>query len=315
MPARGPVRGGSRTGGTRARRPRDDQAETANATPITIRDVIEGVSLVIAPASLLTALAFWFGWTLTNSRSAYFGIDHSMLGYSTTDYLLRSADAAFVPLAVLLLVLLVAVAGHRLIKQCLGTSGRPVRWSRIAGSALAVGLAMLGLGVWGLFRPIPFATHYLLPPLILGSATAITAYAVWLLHAVLSPGPVTVWDRLFGIFAGMLTLLSLFWAASLYAAALGRGRAEVLASGLDRRPGVTILSRDDLSISGPGVVAEQVNKPQSIYHFRYSGLRLLIQSGGRLFLLPAGWTRGEGAVIVLEPAEGIRLELTPGGAR
>lgn len=46
----------------------------------------------------MSALAYYFGWVLTNSRASYFGIDASALDFSTQDYLLRSADALFVPL-------------------------------------------------------------------------------------------------------------------------------------------------------------------------------------------------------------------------
>ena len=50
---------------------------TDSDSPVTVRGVLEKVSLVAAPPTLVIALAFWFGWTLTNARSAYFGIDIS----------------------------------------------------------------------------------------------------------------------------------------------------------------------------------------------------------------------------------------------
>ena len=64
-----------------------------------VRGALELFGLVIAPTTIITALAFYFGWTLTNARASYFGIDASALGFSTQDYLLRSADALFVPRA------------------------------------------------------------------------------------------------------------------------------------------------------------------------------------------------------------------------
>jgi hypothetical protein len=61
------------------------------------RGVLEAIGLVVAPTTLLTAVALYFGVKLTASRADYFGIDQSTLGFSTRDYLLRSTDAVFVP--------------------------------------------------------------------------------------------------------------------------------------------------------------------------------------------------------------------------
>ena len=80
-----------------AREPAAGPAASDGALP-NPRRALELIGLVVAPTTLVTALAFYFGWVLTNSRASYFGIDASALGYSTQDYLLRSADALFVPL-------------------------------------------------------------------------------------------------------------------------------------------------------------------------------------------------------------------------
>ena len=98
--------------GTRAQS--EPQAATAPATVASpspspspsARSALELAGLVVAPTTLVTALAFYFGWVLTNSRASYFGIDASALGFSTQDYLLRSADALFVPLGTALVLAL-----------------------------------------------------------------------------------------------------------------------------------------------------------------------------------------------------------------
>src|ERR687891_602309 len=43
--------------------------------PERLRSVLETIALVIAPASLISALAFYFGWVFTGSRARYFGLD------------------------------------------------------------------------------------------------------------------------------------------------------------------------------------------------------------------------------------------------
>lgn len=46
----------------------------------------------------------------------------------------------------------------------------------------------------------------------------------------------------------------------------------------------------------------------SEYAFRYEGLRLLIRSNGRFFLLPTGWSTSGGVTIALRDREGLRVE-------
>lgn len=78
---------------------RSGSAEHASDVSIpSARGVFELVGRVVAPSTLLVALAFYFGWVLTNSRASYFGIAASALGFSTQDYLLRGVDALFVPM-------------------------------------------------------------------------------------------------------------------------------------------------------------------------------------------------------------------------
>ena len=48
------------------------------------------------------------------------------------------------------------------------------------------------------------------------------------------------------------------------------------------------------------------------YRYRYSGLRLLIRSGGKYFLLPGNWTRDAGTVIVLGDRPDYRFEFGSG---
>jgi hypothetical protein len=111
-----------------------------------------------------------------------------------------------------------------------------------------------------------------------------------------------------------LIFLSLFWTTKELAQALGRGQAQVLEANLATRPGVVVLSERRLGLDGPGV-DEQVLSGEAAYSFLYSGLRLLVHSGDQFFLLPAGWTHGEGNAIVLGDTQGVRIEFTPGGRR
>jgi hypothetical protein len=283
-----------------------------------MRSFLEMLSLVIAPSTLIIALAYWFGWTLTNARSTYFGIDSSELGYSTVDYLLRSADAAFVPIAVVLLVILAAIIFHGAVRSSLA-AGRRLRVIRrgAAGCAIA-GSVLTFFGVWAMFKPLPVVTNYLVPPVILGLGPVLASYSAWTLRHVKAPADKRVgdvmpaWERVGYLTAALLALLGTFWASSLYAAALGVGRAEVLAADLSSQPAVTIYSVKDLSIDAAGVTVTEIAGSTTAYRFRYSGFRLLVYSAGNYFLVNSEWSRQRGVTIVLADTPDIRIEFTPG---
>jgi hypothetical protein len=114
---------------------------------------------------------------------------------------------------------------------------------------------------------------------------------------------------LFGV-AVLLVMMNFFWGATMYAAALGTGRSESLL--ITNRPSVTIFSKQSLGLSG-SVRKDPVEDPDSLYKYRYTQLRLLIQSNDKYFLVTEGWTPLEGSTIVLDDSPDIRLELSPGG--
>ena len=301
--------------------PQMDGSSADRASPTAVRGFLEKLSLVITPSTLVIALAYWFGWKLTNARSTYFGIDSSTLGFSTTDYLLRSADATFVPIAIVLLVVLMAFMLHGSVQQTI-TANRGVNAVKRGAIGAAIAGAVLTIfGVWAMFRSLPVATNYLVPPVILGLGPALTAYSVWTLrHGKASAdekgnAAVPAWERSGYIIAAMLALLGIFWTASLYAAALGRGRAEILAENLAGQPAVTIFSIKSLGIDAAGVTVSEIANAASAYRFRYSGLRLLIHSANKYFMVNSGWSREHGVVIVLDDTPDIRLEFAPRGVK
>jgi hypothetical protein len=266
-----------------------------------MRGALELIGLLVAPTTLLTALAYYFGWTFTNARASYFGIDPSTLGFSTQDYILRSADALFVPFAFLVLAALAAVAIHSLVRS--GLRQLPYHGAILQASWAcgAVGSVLLTLGIVAMFRPLPFPTYYLFAPVSPGLGALLLAYAVYLRWGWLPPVAV-------GLVLS-LGVLSGFWATSKYADALGRGRAKRLAGSLSIRPSVVVYSKQRLQL---GVREMRLDRRDSAYAFRYTGLRLLVRSGGKYFLLPDGWSRQRGVAIVLSDTDELRVEFGPG---
>jgi hypothetical protein len=92
------------------RRPASDAAP--EPAGVDTAKVVEYVGLIAAPATLVSALVYWLGFELVDARSAYFGIGTGVLGYSTTDYLVRGAEAGVVPLFVLFTAALVVIFLH-----------------------------------------------------------------------------------------------------------------------------------------------------------------------------------------------------------
>ena len=114
------------------------------------------------------------------------------------------------------------------------------------------------------------------------------------------------------VLVGAFITLSLFWALGDWADAAGRGRAIDLAQHLtEQQPGVVVYSKERLQIQAPGVRMDDLADADSAYHFRYSGLTLLIYSGGKYFLVPSGWTPSNGVTIILPDGNGRRVEFTP----
>lgn len=286
-----------------------------------VRGALELVALVAAPTTILAAFAFFFGWTFTNARTSYFGIDPSTLGFSTQDYLLRSTDALFVPLGTMLVLGLLAVGLHAVAKAALTDPRRQPAVRRTAHGALVAGAVLFAIGVVAVFEPLPFSSRSLVPPVSLGVGVALLAYGLHVLRPLDAPQPKRASGALLArplspsLAATLVTLLvglSGFWAASRYAESLGISRAKRLAATIDSRPRVEVFAPRRLHIAARGVIEHRLSGADSAYRYSYSGLRLLVRSGGRYFLLPEGWSRRKGAAIVLSDTPALRFEFGAG---
>lgn len=283
--------------------------------PSTSRTVLEWIGVLLPFTTVLTALAFWFGWTFTNSRSRYLGVDASVFEFSPTDFILRSADAIIVPIILVCLVGLVWLAVFAGVSILLerGLWTRAVRIGALV--ALVAGVIGLGISVWMMFVSLPPGAHYLTAPIVLGlsAASAITGISV-LRRAYAEIGTTRggrMGARGAAVLASLLLVSSLFWASTLYADALGRGRGMDLERQLTRLPSATVYSAQPLGLDEPAVETT-TSGSEARYPFRYTGLRLMLRSADTYFLLPDGWKHGEGAVIVLHDGPELRFEFTAG---
>jgi hypothetical protein len=154
-----------------------------------------------------------------------------------------------------------------------------------------------------------------LPPLLLGTGPLVAAYAMWLLRRLHTPErvPAAVPLRIAVVAVVALVLSSPFWGMSLYADALGRGRAQLLGDNLRAQPRVTLCSERSLGINPSIAAGDRLSDEDARYSHRYFGLRLLVRSNDKYFPLPENWTPSTGTVLVIPDGPEIRLELSPGG--
>jgi hypothetical protein len=271
---------------------------------------------VVAPTTLLVALAYYFGWRREVAFAGYFGIDPALLELSTDQYVLRSVDALFAPVVALLLVAFCALAIHVLL-------GDRIESDYAAPVVLVVGLAALAIGLALAVGHSVSSRAIYVQALGLGVGAALIVYA--LAHWRRFQTTTSSLTALSFVAAGVV-IISLFWATAEYADDRGLQTARRLARNIDASPQAMVYSKVDLGIDplGPGSGATRncqaiqlTQKRKSAYRYRYLGFRLLAHSAGKYFVTPTHgrgdpWDPADSAVFVLPDDNTIRVEFLRG---
>lgn len=292
----------------------------ADRTPEHLGSLLRRVGSVVAPTTLLTSLLYYFGFAHSAAFLRYFGLDISLLGLSTQDYMMQSVDALFVPLVVSFTVGLVTIWGHARLATRWREAPDAHRRLRLAARVLALaGTVLFAIGVSGIFIVDPPASYGLEFPLSCGSGTLLLAYASRLQARSATSGPARPGVRSTVLLevtsAFLLVSLSLFWAATNYAAAVGRTRARQFEQQVQTYPEAIVYSKESLHLDAPGVRETSCAEPPGGYRFRYEGLRLMIRSAGQYFFLPDGWSTSSGVALVVPESDAVRLQFLAPGSR
>jgi len=285
-------------------------------SPDRLRSVLQVVGSVVAPTSLLTALLFYFGWAHAYWFFSYFGFDISLLGLTTQDYLMRSVDALFVPLTLSLGIGLLLVWAHAAMVTRLFTGPNAQRRARIAVLAVATtGLLLFLTGMAGFLVKSLRNSYLFVYPLSLGSGTLLLSYASRLhrrndqsITARGDAGVLRLPPLVEAAGAFLLVAVSLFWASTNYAAAVGETRAREYQDEFMSYPEAYVYSTERLHLDAPGVEEVACDEPGAGYRFRYQRLRLMLRSGGHYFLLPETWSPDNGVAIVVPESDSVRLQ-------
>jgi hypothetical protein len=281
-----------------------------------VEPVIGFVSRVLVPAGLLTAVLYYFGYVREQALFSHFGIDLGIVGFSTTDYLVRSTSSVFFPLATVLVIGVAAVAVHHLLVYLL--SRLPARRRGVVWAVLAVtAFVLLVAGVVGLQRRANPAIGPLFAPVALASGAVLLQYTADMvqLHQPTPDQLSTVLASTQKVRRGLLAALALvavFWVMTTVAQQRGVAAANAVEISLLVSPQAVVYSRVRLQITGPGVTLSKLDGSDAAFAYRYSGLRPLIHAGGRWFLLPAGWTPDNGATVIVLPdsVNDVRVDLS-----
>ena len=280
---------------------------------------------MVAPASLVTALVFYFGWARTNRQALEMGLDDTLFGYSTRDYMLNSMSSMFEPLAVGVVAVLIGLAFHGVLVSWAerpreGVEAEKQRTMILRGVTAFFAVAavlLLVLGAVGTRDTRPSRFVSLAAPVSVTLGIVFGGYALHLGRRFLTtaPPPLSTPEResLRLVSASLyivLLFMSLFWSVSHYAGVKGVDLAVAVENSLADRPDVTLYSGRRLYLQRP-IQEFELGQDASSYRFAYTGLKLLFRSGHHYFLRPSDPSASHVNVVIPESPD-LRLELVRG---
>lgn len=142
---------------------------------------------VVAPATAVGALLFYFGYVSSRSQYEYFGLDVDTIGLTTQDFIMRSPQPLLVPLLVLSVLGAGAALVHAAIRGRLTSAfaapepGPALRARSSIRRATAGGLLVMSAGMvlvflYPLLRDWPM--FHLVTPLVIALGGSVAAYAL-----------------------------------------------------------------------------------------------------------------------------------------
>ncbi|MDQ6613243.1 MAG: hypothetical protein M3083_00360 [Actinomycetota bacterium] len=291
-------------------------AAAARGSEATVLKTVQSLGAVVGPSALITALLFYFGWAKTAAFCNYFGLNVSLLGLSTQDYLLQSIHSVFIPLGEALIAGLLLLRVHRLISLHLELRPDRPMWKWVTGLLVVSGVTAFAIGLAKYADPYPEDAVRILTPLSMMLGVGIFSYALLvdqrrrrtLSAAPRAPSASQGVPGLSVILVSMLIAIGLVWVVANYADIKGQQEARFVYGQLHFQPGVVVYSVKRLQIAATGVHETKFPEPDSAYGFRYDGLKLLFHSNGRYFLIPEMWSPSDGTTIVLRDNDSMRLE-------
>ncbi|MDQ3788050.1 MAG: hypothetical protein M3422_12515 [Actinomycetota bacterium] len=259
---------------------------------------------IVAPATALSAVLFYFGYVSSRAQYEYFGIDVDTVGLGTQDYIMRSPQPLLVPLLVL------AILGIAVLALLSATRNWVADRAELADSLARVctiaGLVLFGAGLVLLvtyYQLQDWQLYALVTPLLIGLGAALLAYAGRvrkLLGGTTRSGQRSLLLRHSSdVLVFVVIAISVFWITATVAQWSGRGLALRQARELDQLPSVILDTRERLFLRSPGIHESVLAEaPGQTFRYRYRNLRLLIHGNDRMFLVPYRWSASNSTLVV-----------------
>jgi hypothetical protein len=279
------------------------------------------------PGTLLASLFLYFGLRYTDEHYRQYGLDDTALGFSTTDYVVRSLNVTVQPARTVTLVAIGCVILHILLSLGL-RSANHIQPGADKKISQGLALVLIGFGALGMFL------FWSRAPL---DVSEVTSTRWWLASVLLvmygiylewmRPRPAGHPSRLFRealgdrgwrvaaslllAFAILLVAHGAFDFTQAYAKARAEHQAMYNASHRSRFPLVTIYSKVDLALDDRLAVDEVlIPGGEGAYRYRYAGLRLFLQQNERLVMWPEDRSPRSG-MFILRESDDIRIEYQP----
>jgi hypothetical protein len=262
------------------------------------------LSNVIAPASLITGLLFYFGYVSSRAFFLYFGIDVDVLSLSNQQFVMRSPGAIFIPVMVLILLAAGIMVAHRLLRRRV-IAADTGRQSRTIGLFVWTGVVLIVIGLvlafsYAALASWPYYGFTTALSLAVGAALAAYGASTWRVVTGAKQGRALVVLLVAAMVAGT------FWATASVAEWWGRGQARVQAGDLSTLPAVVLDTKERLATGNPAIVATTLErdvdaegKPvEGQFAYRYHGLRLLVRGGDFVFLVPDEWSKDASTLVI-----------------
>lgn len=297
--------------------PASDHEPTPARSSVPV-SVLKVAGSVLAPATLITALLYYFGLLHAFWFFGTFGVDYTVFDLTTQDYLFRSADGLFVPVTVVAGVGLVLIWGYRLLPARPDSSWRTAAAPAAIAVLAGLGVVLIGTAVVGIVAP-PLLYRYLALPglaLSIGTLALLAASRLyrWRRQQTGRAAPTreptallaTEWTAVF-----LLVSVGLFWAAGDYSTAVGTRRGNQVLESLPDLPHATVYSNQRLNLTSAGV--REVRCPGDTGEvYRYDRLHLIVHAGGQYLFLPTEFDT-YGQAIVLPETSDLRLAFSAPG--
>jgi hypothetical protein len=288
-----------------------------------VQGFISTVASVVAPLSLLTALLFYFGYASSRAQYDYFGIDVDTIGLSTQDYVMRSPAPLLTPLLTFVLLGVAVATLHEWVrrrievarkaadgtKQGVQEQRRLARWRQVTRGLMAVGWGILLAGVglllaYGVLAP-RWVYYPLVTPLVMAVGAGLALYGRRVGRLLEDGRPF----RPVVLLLALALATNMFWATATFAEWSGRGSGMEIARHASRLPSVILDTQERLHPTSPGIDEKVIPASDGqTYHYRYRGLRLLIQGRDRLFLVPGGVWSASSSTLVVPLDSSVRLQ-------